>query len=940
MSIVYRSVANKDIETHLSLLLNLSKKIEIKLGVSNSIDKPDDDFFEEAQNQEANDIDKSLSYKDINQSIFLQFLLLFTGTKLNTLLTTSVIEKYKMQKKLNTLFMTINKFLPKSQKLMSSAIEFDQVFPSLFESGFFKKLSKYFFHNVEPITKAINRPESIFGIIVGLSLQNKNLIRNSLVKLIGPEIKPKFINGVFGFIVNDPSQEKDMRAVMKKVNLNPSLGLSLVELVTDSTERDKYNAALSVCKKYCTASNRVSALVAMFKKDLSNIRVVSEKLDLETDIMSAVLACATQRIDLLKENFKTLSYKLGINNTFALRSILSIACGKTREIHDLKEKKNSHFHIKSVDLLESIMFLIREGTKMRDEHTRFDIKDSTFACQTLYDAFKKVFGITRSKPIETEEEDLSARQKSMLAHTDKSIDLSDDNVSSSYDEGFHIQDLMAVEDALLANIRIIVDACWNDGKALSILADAIVSNEKKNPGSVFEIWSKFGERGKEILVQKLRKIYDDAVEAQAKMDRHFAKKIKENMKYVEALEKGDTIEFDNLTEDEQKVLDKLTDNDQKLAYKIGCTYNITGFRELNQEYMLCETCEETTGEDVIVCLCCKEFCHAGHRLMKGNKGKRNRVVCSCGSNTFLDCPVNDKGNSLAEIKGEGSLPETKCSLIKEYTAHKEKMGEKIRDLLSKQSLNKASKKHGNFLSGMLGAAKKNKTLKLKPTQKHREDRKESLSDESKNESDDGNDTIGKLEKELEEINSGVAEDKDFEGGEGSDLEHVLSDTNAGEGEADSDEDGDQMNEAEEYEYLMTKYTSRLFMKDLINVLKFDTTEVAQNCPKLAKSKFRVFDESLERKAHIYEHIIHLAHGFCRPGLIKLVTHGDLMDDDSLYRASRPYEPGHNVFFDTCMSYVSAFQGDLENFSKYSRGLLIALGLEGSTEFTAREKAIK
>ena len=65
-----------------------------------------------------------------------------------------------------------------------------------------------------------------------------------------------------------------------------------------------------------------------------------------------------------------------------------------------------------------------------------------------------------------------------------------------------------------------------------------------------------------------------------------------------------------------------------------------------------------------------------------------------------------------------------------------------------------------------------------------------------------------------------------------------------------------------------------------------------------------------------------------------------MDDDSLYRASRPYEPGHNVFFDTCMSYVSAFQGDLENFSKYSRGLLIALGLEGSTEFTAREKAIK
>ena len=60
----------------------------------------------------------------------------------------------------------------------------------------------------------------------------------------------------------------------------------------------------------------------------------------------------------------------------------------------------------------------------------------------------------------------------------------------------------------------------------------------------------------------------------------------------------------------------------------------------------------------------------------------------------------------------------------------------------------------------------------------------------------------------------------------------------------------------------------------------------------------------------------------------------------MHRASKPYEPGHNVFFDTCISYVSAFQGDLENFSKYCKGLLTALELEGSSDFSAREKAIK
>ena len=147
-----------------------------------------------------------------------------------------------------------------------------------------------------------------------------------------------------------------------------------------------------------------------------------------------------------------------------------------------------------------------------------------------------------------------------------------------------------------------------------------------------------------------------------------------------------------LNYEEQEVVDQFSDNNQRIAYKIGCTHNITGFREFNQEYMLCETCEKITGEDVIVCLCCAEFCHAGHKLMKGNKGKRSRIVCSCGSNTFPECPVNDKDNPLIKIRGQDSLPATECSLIKEYTANKEKMGNKIRDLMIKKSLTKANKK--------------------------------------------------------------------------------------------------------------------------------------------------------------------------------------------------------------------------------------------------------
>lgn len=259
-------------------------------------------------------------------------------------------------------------------------------------------------------------------------------------------------------------------------------------------------------------------------------------------------------------------------------------------IYDLKEKKNSYFNIKDSDLLEAIMFLTKEGTKMRDEHTRFDIKDSTFACQEIYDALKKVLGITKkkSKDFGKQKSDIS---RSIFNKSDNSVemDVSIENMPYGGAQDFDLKDLMDTEDALLGNIKLLINASWNDGKALSILADNIINTEKREPGSVNSIWAKFPDKGKEILVKKLRGIYDGAIEALAVMDNVMAKKISESMKYIQALERGDEIPLENLTEEEQKIISQLRSRDSKTAFKIGCTYNITGFRELNQEFMYCES---------------------------------------------------------------------------------------------------------------------------------------------------------------------------------------------------------------------------------------------------------------------------------------------------------------------------------------------------------------
>ena len=170
-----------------------------------------------------------------------------------------------------------------------------------------------------------------------------------------------------------------------------------------------------------------------------------------------------------------------------------------------------------------------------------------------------------------------------------------------------------------------------------------------------------------------------------------ANKIKENVKYMKALEENKKIEFDD-DDDKADIISKLGNNKAQTAYKIGCTYNITGSRELNQKYMLCETCEAITEEDVVVCLSCAEFCHKGHKLMKGNKGRKSRVVCSCGSNSFPNCPVNDKRNPLADIMGVHNLPKTQWSIVDRSDGKEGKVTKKLKQKIGQDEILKSATK--------------------------------------------------------------------------------------------------------------------------------------------------------------------------------------------------------------------------------------------------------
>lgn len=136
----------------------------------------------------------------------------------------------KIKRVMDDFFFYVNKYVPDQQKLIPSQVGLGDVMMSLFESSFFSDIAKRIFYNAVPETQVISRPEAILGIIVGLSLNNTNLVRTSLLKLLG-QTKSKNISGLIAILSKDPNLEKDIRTISKSLKVRPDLALSLVDIL-------------------------------------------------------------------------------------------------------------------------------------------------------------------------------------------------------------------------------------------------------------------------------------------------------------------------------------------------------------------------------------------------------------------------------------------------------------------------------------------------------------------------------------------------------------------------------------------------------------------------------------------------------------------------------------------------------------------------------------
>ena len=639
--LIKKCIELDNLESYLNLLEVISSVIVIEAkDIEENLKSININDNEQNINIEAHS--RSLNNQDKSQWLILQLAFIFWCTKLNEMIITEAEENSKsINHVLDDFFIIINKFIPNDEVLIPSQIGLNEIILSMFESSFFNDIAKRIFYNNIPETQVIQFPESILGMIVGLSLKNMNLVRISLLNLLG-ETKNRVLSGLFSILANDPNQEKDIKAISKNLNIKGDLVYNLIDVLWKDERRDKYNPLMRICGDYWTASNIICSIVSVFLEDLSWVRILSEQFEVDHQMLSLVLASAARRQDLLRGNYKLLSKKLRINNEEAVEKILELAWQNEEIINKIDSNKN--FVLINDTLIKMVCYIDKIGRKMSRPHNKLDIPDSSNACRAISNKIKEAFGVSEnSGTIINENED-------------------DENKEFDIDKIFNW----------------IVDSVWGNSEAILKISNQIKKKSKDPRNLISEIWTKYPSFGPVILTKSIQKINKAAVETTFKKTSLMKTSIANYKKYLDALFrcKDLNIDFSKEDKDDAEVMKALKDNKKQIAYKVGCTINIAGEYEFCQEYMECKTCRENhnINETVRICLPWAELWHAGHEL-RAPKVQEIRIICDCGYSKFNYMEINNK-NPLIKFSKFNKIPKNKWSLIfeeyKEFINKKEK----------------------------------------------------------------------------------------------------------------------------------------------------------------------------------------------------------------------------------------------------------------------------
>ena len=366
---------------------------------------------------------------------------------------------------------------------------------------------------------------------------------------------------------------------------------------------------------------------------------------------------------------------------------------------------------------------------------------------------------------------------------------------------------------------------------------------------------------------------------------------------MDALARNKNLNITDINENSNEaiVTESFIENRQKIAYKIGWTTNIAGESEFCQKYMECETCQNFLDQDepVEICLCWVEFWHAGHKT-RPPRSQMVKIVCSWGSNKYPKCPLSSKENPLEKSKGAQYLEGIRWSILKDG------------NIFNSNSKTTFRLKHkiAKEISSNLDVSPRLFTGD-KDFEYYEEDKANTALELIE-------DDKSRIETDQNLINNTFDENINHE--------NLFNDE-------------DELKE--KFQEELSQYSSEDFISDLILSLQFDLSQVKINSPKLFKNMFYTYDESLWRYVHLYEHFILLAHGFWRPGFVRILSCEK--EIDTMYPTNKT---NSDVNYTSFICLVSLMQGDFEYFLRYWKGFMKSLDIKEGSGSSFTQKAAR
>ncbi|CAI2361318.1 unnamed protein product [Moneuplotes crassus] len=323
-------------------------------------------------------------------------------------------DTFTQMPKSNRLFRGLTKLLKSyvddKSKLNELHTSMDNMYHLLFEAGFFDELCDHIF---EYYPSYFNRKIDHKRFTrAWLHINSENPKREKVINNLLNIFKTGYtadLKVLISIIKKDTGYEKLLEEFFTSVKIHPSLD--------PENPKNCYKACYDLISHQCTSPQVVSSFLACFKGDVSNLKVLYNEIDLDSECSSLIFPLALKKKDI---DYKLLAQKLKIKDETLMRTIITVACGKIEILSSLKESQllsnmteelQTIFPQKKLDIISSVVTLTKEVSKARRNQGKIDLTKVLKSCSVLADVIFDNFKneqVNQNGSLEMENNDSSA----------------------------------------------------------------------------------------------------------------------------------------------------------------------------------------------------------------------------------------------------------------------------------------------------------------------------------------------------------------------------------------------------------------------------------------------------------------------------------------------------------------------------------------------------